>query len=459
MTLWTLFKKETRIILRSRMLLGVLLIYPLVLVGIIGFAFSEPQRHVPIALINEDVDANGQPRVELIPNPIQGRPSERTFSSALIIANLTEIADLHYTTLEEGRHLLLTGEVEAVVRFPANFARDVVNYGSSSQIQIITDQSDIVRARIMEISIRGAIQSLQDYIITQKVDLVIQTIDESLGFVSDPSNALYPGFPGVRQRCEEIRTSKANLSQSQRDDLAACVEFMDTIQGTLRNSRGLVQSVAQPIQVRVDQERSGSLFVRDLIVPAALALGIFWTGSLATSSLVVYERESPAYQRLRLSPAGVLAIYGSKILLTVLIILGQSLLILAIAIVTWHTRVDNPALTLAVVLLSTAAAIGLGLFLASLSRDVTGTVLLSVLITFPMLFLGGVFYPVSFMPPAARFVAGLFPLTHSVAALRGSMLRGFGFEAALPWLTALAAFGFVLGTLGIILGRRLELRR
>jgi ABC-type multidrug transport system permease subunit len=460
MSLGPLLKKEGRVILRSRLLLLVLLLYPLVLVGIIGYAFSQPNQNVPIAVVNEDLDAQGRPNVEPIPNPIEGQPSNVRVSTNDIIIGLAPFADVRLTDQEEARHLLLTGEVQAIVRFPPNFARDIVNYQTSGRVEIVTDQSDPVRAAFMEVLIRGVVQQFQEEIVRQKVELVVRTIDRSLALNLPANDPLYPGFQGVRDRLIEVRdTNQDRLPPDQLAKLDEAIAFMNTIIGTLTNSRGLVDSVAQPVQVRLEQEASGSLFIRDLVVPAALGLGIFWTGSLATSALVVYERESAAYTRLRITPATAFSIYGSKVLVTLFIILTQSLLILATAVFTWGTRVDNPGLTLTVILFSCFASMALGLFLAGITRDVTGAVLLSVLITFPMLFLAGLFYPVSFMPAGAQILADFFPLTHTVAALRGAMLRGFAFGDALTPLLALAAFTLILGLLGFALNRRLEARR
>lgn len=454
-----LVKKETKIILRSRLLLVVLLVYPLVLVGIIGFAFSAPNQRVPLAVVNEDLDPDGRPHVATIPNPIAGEPSTATVSTSEITLALQPFADVRNVDLETARHLLLTGEVQAIVHFPKNFTERIVSYQTSSSVEITTDQSDPVRAKFMEVLIRGVVQEFQERIVREKVRIVVQTIDDSLDPNLQPGHALYPGFRKLRDNLQQFKETHPNDPGEQQRKVNESIRFVDTIIVTLANSRGLVDSVAQPVQIDLQQERSGTLFIRDLIVPAALGLGIFWTGSLATSSLVVYERESAAYTRLRITPATAWGIYGSKIVVTVAIILAQSLVILAAALIAWDTRIDNVPLTFVVVVLSTFASMGLGMFLAGLSRDVTGSVLLSVLITFPMLFLAGLFYPVSFMPKGAQVLAGFFPLTYTVSALRGAMLRGFDFAVAAPQLIALALFGVGLTAIGIVLSKRLEARR
>jgi ABC-2 type transport system permease protein len=172
----------------------------------------------------------------------------------------------------------------------------------------------------------------------------------------------------------------------------------------------------------------------------------------------VYEREAHAYRRLGITPTGRWTIVGSKVVLTSGIILLQSLFILLAAVFAWSTRVDDLPLTFVLVMASTFASIGLGIFLGGISKDVNGVILLAVLTTFPMLFVSGLFYPVSFMPEGAQLLARLFPLTYTVEGLRGSMLRGFTFIDGAPHVGALLLFGIVFTVLGTWLGRLAERR-
>ena len=60
---------------------------------------------------------------------------------------------------------------------------------------------------------------------------------------------------------------------------------------------------------------------------------------------------------------------------------------------------------------------------------------------FPMVFLCGVFVPLTAMAPALRAVASLLPLTYTVDALRHLLLEGGG--AFFPlWVDLLASVGF-----------------
>lgn len=462
--MWTLLRKDWKVILRSRLLLVTLILYPLIIVAIIGYAFSQPNTRVPLAVLNKDVDAQGRPVEGRIANPLDPNDQGITVSTSQLISGvredgipgLADFADLRVVGSEaEGRDLLLQGEVQALVVFPQGFVDALTGFTGSAAIRVLVDQSDPVRANVTEVLVRGIVQQLQELYVEQKVKFVVEAIDQSLN--PRPGQRLYPGFAGSVQRLRDIESS-SNLTEEERLRVNDTIRFLEDVQDVLRDSRGIVDSVAQPVRATTEGERSGHLFIRDLIVPAALGLSIFWTGTLATSSLLVYEREAHAYKRLGITPTSRAAVVGSKVVLTSGIILVQSLFILLTALVAWDTRIDNLGLTLLLILLSTFASIGLGILLGGVSRDVNGTILLAVLVTFPMLFLSGLFYPVSFMPYGAQLLARLFPLTYTVEGLRGSMLRGFTLGDAAVDVVLLFLFGAATTVTGAALSRWAERR-
>lgn len=455
--LWTLLKKDARVVLRSRLLLAVLVLYPLVIVGIIGYAFSEPTQKIPVAVVNQDVGADGSPNTAVIEDPFgDGTGSGgATVSSGELVAGLEELTQVTRTdSVAEAKRLLLTGEVQGVVVLPSGFVDQVVRFGNgSARLEVIVDQSDPVRATLMEVNIRGVVQQFQEVVIQQKVDIVVDALEDSLRVDLPEDHFAYPGFRRAVEHLQDVRPQADDAGKAKIDIV---IQFLRNIEAGVISSVDIVRSVAQPVVVDIEQEESGHLFIRDLVVPAALGLSIFWTGSLATAALIVYDRESAAYTRLGVTPTSRASILGAKVTLTTLVVFAQSAIILLAAIAFFGTRVDNLALTVVLIVLSTLASIAIGVFLSGVTRDVNGAVLLSVLVTFPMLFLAGLFYPVDFMPEGAQILARLFPLTYTVSGLRGSMLRGFEVGDATVHIVALALTAIVLTILGVVLGRRFE---
>ncbi len=74
--------------------------------------------------------------------------------------------------------------------------------------------------------------------------------------------------------------------------------------------------------------------------------------------------------------------------------------------------------------------------------------------------LGGVFFPISALPPGLQKVALFIPMTHALEGLRKSLLMGAGWKDVSPQLAALSLFVAVGWPLGIfVFGRSLRRAR
>ncbi len=97
------------------------------------------------------------------------------------------------------------------------------------------------------------------------------------------------------------------------------------------------------------------------------------------------------------------------------------------------------------------AFVGLGLLTAAATMLSRRQNPVAVVLGAASLFLSGVLYPVSVLPPWLQAAARFLPLTHALEALRGALLVGASPAQLLPVLSALAAFALVLGPAGLAL--------
>jgi len=85
----------------------------------------------------------------------------------------------------------------------------------------------------------------------------------------------------------------------------------------------------------------------------------------------------------------------------------------------------------------------LGIFLATLARNMPQFGLLMMLVLMPMLMLSGMVTPRESMPTLALNIMEIAPTTHFVAAAQGILYRGAGFDVVWPQFLALAVIGAV----------------
>ncbi len=196
------------------------------------------------------------------------------------------------------------------------------------------------------------------------------------------------------------------------------------------------------------------LSAKDAVVPSLIALSILWTGVLCGAILMVIEEEEGMRTRLGLTEMGPFALVGSKLLLATAVVFVQSAVMLLIAMAIFGVFASNAPLALLVIAVSSFSCIGIGLVIAAFARQVAGAVILSVLVSFPLIFMTGVVFPLSQMPAFMQCIARAIPLTYAVEALSGVMLRGETLADVAWQIGVLLAFGIGLLALGSMLVRR-----
>lgn len=126
-------------------------------------------------------------------------------------------------------------------------------------------------------------------------------------------------------------------------------------------------------------------------------------------------------------------------------------IILALAVLLFDLDLGRANWTAAtcVLALSIAYLMGLGIMMAGLVLVMKQERVVTSVIVFSSVLLGGVAFPVDVLPSWLRFVAELLPFTHSVTGLRRSLLLGESWSDLAPVLLTLLAFAVVLFPLGL----------
>jgi ABC-2 type transport system permease protein len=135
--------------------------------------------------------------------------------------------------------------------------------------------------------------------------------------------------------------------------------------------------------------------------------------------------------------------FGAAILRSAVYLVGASLL-LGVSFGRAH-----PLSVLLVVPLMLMAFVGLGLLTAAGTMLTRRSNPVAMVLGAASVFLSGVLYPVTVLPPWLQSVGRLLPLTHALEALRRALLAGASPGELLPSLGVLALFGFVLTPAGL----------
>jgi ABC-2 type transport system permease protein len=156
------------------------------------------------------------------------------------------------------------------------------------------------------------------------------------------------------------------------------------------------------------------------LVPGLIAMTTLFSTTAAEAVVINFELRLGSFERLLLAPISLPAVLFGKVfggvifglMMTVVVTLGSVL-----ALGLFHVNVLFLAL---IIVLSLLVFSSLGALLCVLVKEVFEAQTLLNFPRFVMIFLSGVVYPVSAMPPVLQFIAYLMPLTYTVDGLRQS---------------------------------------
>lgn len=181
------------------------------------------------------------------------------------------------------------------------------------------------------------------------------------------------------------------------------------------------------------------------LIPAFLSLSLLFSTTSMEAIVITFERMTGAMERLMLYPLSTLTILLGKIAggaffgitVTVVLLFGLAFI--------FSFNIINPLLFFASLVISALAFSALGAFVSVAVKQVFEAQTLANFFRFPMIFLSGVFLPVSELPSAVKPLAYAMPLTYSIDSLKAS----FGYPAEiLPPLASLTVL--LLYTLALL---------
>jgi ABC-2 type transport system permease protein len=180
----------------------------------------------------------------------------------------------------------------------------------------------------------------------------------------------------------------------------------------------------------------------DFLLPGIIVMGTMVTGIMRTSSGFVAEREKGIYRRLALTPLKRETLLGSQYLQHYLVILMQTVLLIAVGVAAFHIKITgNPCLSWLVLSVGAVCFMSIGFALTGLIRSVRSATPINQMTYFILMFLGGIFFPNSMLPKFLGNVASILPSTQMTDALRLTLYQNAGFGDI--WLHLLVIMGWI----------------
>ena len=398
-TLWYIAKKDLLQVLKDRSALLLMLVVPLTLITVVGFAFgsffndSSTQIKIKVALSNQDTTDNA----------FVGK----AISSALKI---------------NSNQLLITLDT---YNDPAQVNKQVAGSNDDVGIVIPAGASQTFTNSIQQ----GLTPSniIQFYTLPNNNDTRIVIVRD---LVNKVLQSQLVGNAAVRQVYQVCNQPGNHCVQNTIDPSTISAEVAKTGAATDQ----VIQTLTAGQAVKI------SAF--DQVVPGyAIFFSLF--GLNAVAATILQEKESGTFRRLLIAPIQKYALLGGKLLAQFLLTLAQLSIIFLVGYFVFKMHVNDwPALILLLIGTSFAATC-LGILLVSLvktRRQINPVVSLVTLVTSAI---GGAWWPLFLEPTWMQQLAKVGITAWAMEGLNGSMLFGKSFMEVLPDILGLLAYGAI----------------
>jgi ABC-2 type transport system permease protein len=412
---WLLLK-DLQILRRSPLQAVLLIVYPVLIALLIGFAISREPGKPRVAFLNEIPSgariAGGNGKL-----PAVG-VNERICRQVECV----EVGDRD-EAVEEVR----AGDVLAALILPADLI-DRLNSLSTlrpetPEVEVIVNEENPLKARVVDDRITALLAQANLFIARQ----IANEGGRYLNLVVDGGNFEVLGQPvqilGLRAVASILQSLRPAVPAAQRGELDRVIRFATLARDNLDVAAPLIDRLAQPIEVDKHSVSASTPPLEIFAIAAAATLTLTFVTLLLVAGSLALEREENTFPRLTGGLVSRSALLTEKVGLGVAVGLVVTLLMLAGVQLFVDLEWSRLGLWLAAIVAGGAGFAAAGAALGAAARDVRAVSLLAFMISLPVALL-------SLVPSGAvgatlydgiRVVTALFPFKPALQAMTAAL--------------------------------------
>jgi ABC-2 type transport system permease protein len=397
---WLLLK-DVQILKRSPLLVGLLIIYPVAIALLIGFALSRgPQKpHVAFANLvprsESTIDLGGQ-KIDT------SRYTSELFKS---------VRPIQVKTRKAALAKVRSGEARAALIIPADVTQRLASGLQSAEVEVIYNNEDPVKGRFVDQTISARLAEANSALAQRFKEIAVQDIKllEDGGSFEVFGRTL--DILGLRKTKALLDATVKTLPQrsANRIALGKVSEFAGLAIANLTLSDRVLGTVSQPVQVKRTTINGKRTPLDAFGVAVSVTVSLMFVTILLAAGMLALEREENTFLRLVRGLVSRLGLLVEKIGLSAACAFATSLtMLMGIGLfvsLDW-TRFGLWVAALAV----GAVAFGaLGVAIGCLAREVRAASLLSFLLSLPIAFLA--------LVPSGAVATGVYDVVRVVSML------------------------------------------
>ena len=432
---WLLLK-DLRILRRSPLLVSLLVLYPIVIAVLIGFALSRGPDKPEVAFYN---GLAGQPAIV----ELGGERIDLTQEGSRLFE---EIDPVPVDSRAEAIQKVRDGDVLGALIIPEDLASNLQSTLEPGTVEVFYNAEDPAKKEFVENTIEAQVQRANAALTKRIAEEAL----ELLNLISEGGDYSFLGQDfdvlGLARADRILAEAREELPPGSpaREQLDEVIEFGELARENLAFSDEVLAVVGEPIRVRASALEGGSTSLSAFAVALAASVSLMFITVLLAAGMLAIEREENAFTRLVRGLVSRTALLAEKAGLAA--VCSSAVCLLMLAGLSLFVDIDwgRFPLWLVAVIAGALAFAALGLAIGALTREVRAASLLAFMLSLPLAFLALV--PSGAVAPALydaiRAVSAVFPFKPTLDALDAALNDAGGLAGPLLHLAALAlAFG------------------
>ncbi|MCU0473768.1 MAG: ABC transporter permease [Bacteroidales bacterium] len=172
--------------------------------------------------------------------------------------------------------------------------------------------------------------------------------------------------------------------------------------------------------------RTKTAFNIEEVFPGIVGMSILFGTTSMLSVTITFERKARSFERLLLAPISIELLITAKIAGAILFGIFNSIVPVLFSVLYFKAFVSSWAVLITGIILLSIISTLLGLFISVSAKEVFEAQTYSNFFRFPMIFLCGLFIPVSALPLIIRPLSYILPVTYGIDTLHHA-ISGNGF--------------------------------
>ncbi len=160
----------------------------------------------------------------------------------------------------------------------------------------------------------------------------------------------------------------------------------------------------------------------DSLIPGLIGFSILVNPMFAIVSISADYKKTKLFKQLSLTPLTKMEWLTSKILFYILLSTISFLLMSAVGILVFGANITLTLWLIPFLVLGPMMFCSLGMLVGTVSKSPETAAIVGNIITFPMMFLAGTFFPISIMPTWLQTIAHVLPLYYVIEGLNNVMV-------------------------------------